>query len=108
MYSEDTNQNLKILEVEKMITVKGNTARGRELVSRAIRYEGYDLYDVYGRVSQAKASAYRDCLERCAEEGGINFRICGHCTTNFTVAWRVADGWRLETYMNSYKVLDEE
>lgn len=91
-----------------MITVKANTAKGRALLDRAIRYEGYDLYDVYGRVSYAKASAYRDCLEKCAEEGGESFRICGHCTTNFSVSWRVANGWRLETYMNSYLILNEE
>ena len=91
-----------------MEIIKGNTKKAQELRGRAIRYEGYDLYDVYGRVSGAKAQAYRECLEMCAREGGANFRICGHCTTNFTVAWRVEDGWRIETYRNSYKVLDEE
>ena len=91
-----------------MITVNGNTKRARELRSRAIRYEGYDLYDVYGRVSYAKANAWRECREMCTREGGTNFRICGHCTTNFTVAWRVANGWRLETYRNSYLILDEQ
>ena len=91
-----------------MITVRANTAKGRALLDRAIRYEGYDLYDVYGRVSYAKARAYEDCLEKCAEEGGENFRICGHCTTNFSVSWRVENGWRLETYMNSYLIKDEE
>lgn len=91
-----------------MTIVKGNTKKAEELRGRAIRYEGYDLYDVYGRVSGAKAYAYRECLEMCRQEGGTNFRICGHCTTNFSVAWRVDDGWRLETYRNSYKILDAE
>ena len=91
-----------------MITVKGNTKRAQELRGRAIRYEGYDLYDVYGRVSYYKAQAYKDCLEMCANEGGTDFRICGHCTTNFSVAWRVENGWRFETYRNSYLILDEE
>ena len=91
-----------------MITVKGNTKRAQELRGRAIQYEGYDLYDVYGRVSGAKAYAYRECLEMCANEGGERFRICGHCTTNFSVAWRVENGWRLETYRNSYLILDDK
>ena len=90
-----------------MITVQGNTKRAQELRSRAIYYEGYDLYDVYGRVSWAKANAWRECREMCTAEGGTNFRICGHCTTNFTVAWRVENGWRMETYRNSYLILDD-
>lgn len=89
-----------------MITVRANTKRGKALLDRAIRYEGYDLYDVYGRVSGAKERAWRECLEKCNEEGGLNFRICGHCTTNFSVSWRVVNGWRLETYMNSYLIYD--
>lgn len=91
-----------------MITVKGNTKKAQELRGRAIRYEGYDLYDVYGRVSRAKEYAYRECRILCDSEGGINFRVCGHCTTNFSVSWRVENGWRLETYRNSYLILDEE
>lgn len=91
-----------------MITVKGNTKRAQELRYRATNYEGYDLYDVYGRVSGAKAYAWRECREMCAREGGTDFRICGHCTTNFTVAWRVDGAWRIETYRNSFKVLDKE
>ena len=91
-----------------MTIINGNTKKAQELRGRAIRYEGHDLYDVYGRVSGAKAYAYRECREMCYREGGTNFRICGHCTTNFTVAWRVENGWRMETYRNSYLILDEE
>ena len=91
-----------------MTIVNGNTKRAQELRSRATRYEGYDLYDVYGRVSYYKAQAYRECLDMCAQENGERFRICGHCTTNFTVAWRVENGWRMETYRNSYLILDDE
>ena len=91
-----------------MTIIKGNTKRAQELRARATRYEGYDLYDVYGRVSGAKAEAWRECREMCAREGGERFRICGYCTTNFSVAWRVENGWRLETYRNSYLILDEE
>lgn len=91
-----------------MTIIKGNTQRAKELRGRAIRYEGYDLYDVYGRVSRAKDTAYDECYEMYLRENGEDFRICGHCTTNFTVAWRVENGWRMETYRNSYLILDEE
>lgn len=89
-----------------MIEVKSNTAKGEALLSRAIRYEGYELWDVYGSVSSAKIKAYRDCRKKCNDEGGTDFRICGHCISNFSVSWKVADGWRLETYRNSYKIVD--
>lgn len=86
-----------------MITVKGNTARGRELVSRAIRYEGYDLYDVYGRVSQAKASAYR--------AGAIADKTREHYETlkQFVVnAWGVDPDF-IEDFLNGeYIVIPEE
>lgn len=91
-----------------MITVRANTAKGQQLLDRAIRYEGYELLDVYGSVSYAKRNAYKECREMCEREGGSNFRICGHCSTNFSVSWRVSDGWRMETYRNSYKILDTE
>lgn len=91
-----------------MQTIKGNTKRAQELRSRALHYEGYDLYDVYGRVSRAKDTAYDECYEMYRAENGEDFRICGHCTTNFTVAWRVENGWRMETYRNSYLILDDE
>ena len=91
-----------------MITVKGNTKRAKELRGRAIRYEGYYLDDVYDRVSRAKETAYRECRLMCDSEGGHVFRVCGHCISNFSVSWRVENGWRLETYRNSYLILDDE
>ena len=91
-----------------MTNIKANTKKAEALRARATTFEGYDLYDVYGRVSGAKAYAYKECYEMYRNEDGENFRICGHCTTNFTVAWRVENGWRIETYRNSYLVLDDE
>lgn len=91
-----------------MTTVKATTAKGRALLDRATRYMGYRLSDVYGRVSRAKELAYAECMTKCYEENGYSFRICGYCTTNFSVSWRVENGWRLETYRNSYLILDEE
>jgi len=91
-----------------MIIVKGNTKRAEELRYRATNYEGNEIYDVYDRPSYRKVQALRECREMCENEGGERFRICGHCMTNFSVSWRVKNGWRLETYRNSYLILDEE
>lgn len=87
-----------------MITVLSNTARGKALLDRAIRYEGYNLWDVYERFSRAKEKAYEECINKCSEEGGYSFRICGHNTSQFTVSWQVEGGWRMETANNSYLI----
>lgn len=92
---------------EQMVTVSTRTKKGQELLSRAIRFEGTDLFDVYGRVSARKMQAYRDCEELCEAEGGEDFRICSHNTHRFSVSWKVADGWRMETADNSYHIVDD-
>ena len=88
-----------------MIIVRSNTARGKALIARAERNEGYYLWDVYGSFSKEKIKAWEKCKRLCYEEHGDEFHICTHCRDNFTVAWKVEDGWRLETYANSYKVV---
>lgn len=91
-----------------MVTVSTKTKKGRDLLGRAIRYEGYSLFDVYDSVSKAKAEAYQDCLHMCEREGGKNFRICSHSGWRFSVSWQVADGWRMETRDNSYHIIEED
>lgn len=91
-----------------MITVSTRTAKGRELLGRAICYEGYYLDDVYGSVSRAKSVAWRECLAMCEAEGGEDFRICSHNGFRFSVSWKVADGWRMETASNSYHIVRED
>ena len=76
-----------------MITVLSNTAKGRKLLDRAIRYDGYYLWDVYGRFSSKKKDAWEECLKMCSAEGGSDFRICSHNTDNFSVSWKVEKGW---------------
>ena len=88
-----------------MIIVKASTARGKALIARAQYREGYYLYDVYGAYSVAKSKAWENCRRKCYEEHGEEFHICSHGTHQFSVAWKVADGWRIETANNSYKVV---
>ena len=92
---------------EQMVTVSTRTQKGRDLLGRAIHYEGYYLDDVYGSVSKAKSVAWRECLAKCEEEGGDSFRICSHNGFRFSVSWRVSDGWRMETADNSYHIVDD-
>lgn len=91
-----------------MVKVSTKTKKGRQLLSRAICYQGYYLDDVYGSVSSAKSRAWRDCLHMCEEEGGKDFRICSHNSHRFSVSWKVADGWRMETADNSYHIIEED
>ena len=91
-----------------MVTVSTKTAKGRALLSRAICYDGYFLDDVYGSVSQAKSRAWRECLAKCEAEKGDSFRICSHNGYQFSVSWKVADGWRMETANNSYHIILED
>ena len=91
-----------------METVSTRTQRGQELLSKAIRYDGYYLDDVYGSVSKAKSVAWRECLAKCEAEGGKDFRICSHNGWAFSVSWKVADGWRMETAKNSYHIIVED
>ena len=74
------------------------------MLNRADNFEGTTLHDVYGRYSVAKQNAYNYCRELCNKENGSNFHITSYNTFGFTVAWEVADGIRIETPQNSYKI----
>ena len=89
-----------------MTILTSKTKRGQALIARAQNIEGRDLSDVYGRYSEAKSSAYLRCLVLSVLEDGTEFGIVSHNTFGFSVAWRVADGWRLETPQNSYHILE--
>ena len=70
-----------------IINVNGATKRGQELLARARRNEGNELRNVYGRWSNKKEEAMRDCKRECLEDKGTDFRIIRHCRDNFSVAW---------------------
>lgn len=95
-------------EESGMKTVKAGTKKAEKLIRRAETNEGYYLRDVYGRFSKKKQEAWQAYLAQFREEAGSDFRICSHSTSNFSVAWRVKDGWRMETVGNSYLILIEE
>lgn len=87
-----------------MKTINANTKKGQALIATAVNYEGITLDDVYGKASWQKELAWRECFYKCDAEHGKNFHICSHNTFQFSVAWEVEDGYRIETASNSYYI----
>lgn len=90
--------------------ISGATKRGQELLARAKKNEGTELYHVYGKFSSAKAQAMADCRRWCYETNGYNFHIISHNCDYFSVAWNYDDPetgelmTRIETKFNTYIV----
>lgn len=82
--------------------IKATTKKGQAMLDKALHNEGYYLHDVYGSVSHAKKDAWEHCLAQCSAEGGHNFHIISHNSFNFSVAWEIPEGVRIETASNSY------
>ena len=87
-----------------MRTIKADTKQGMKMIESAKHFEGITLDDVYGKCSFQKEVAWRECLYKCQAENGHNFHICSHNTFQFSVAWEVENGIRIETANNSYFV----
>ena len=94
-----------------MTTIKASTKKGENMMNRANYNEGYNLWEVYGRCSAEKQNAWDECLAKCDNENGYNFRIISHNTFSFSVACDVINletgefiGVRIETANNSYFV----
>ena len=85
-----------------MKVINLNTKKAQALLNGANRHAGYTLDDIYASYSCAKSSAYRWCLNKCAEEGGSDFHITSFNTFGFSVAWKTSEGVRIETPNNSY------
>ena len=68
--------------------LSGYTRKAEGIMTRARRYDGYDLGDVYGRVSQAKQRAYDEVYDmyRNSPESSF-FHIISHCASYFSVSW---------------------
>lgn len=93
-----------------MAIVNGATKRGQELLARASRNEGTELRQIYGRWSNLKENAMRECKEKCAAVNGYNFRIIGHTGWAFSVAWNFTNQdtgevmTQIETSSNTYVI----
>ena len=88
---------------------KATTRQGKNIIERANNYEGYTLYEVYGRYSKEKADSYNRCYKLYTDDSNsYNFRICSHNSFQYSVAWNtIIDGenvLRVETANNSFIV----
>ena len=90
-----------------MITVKGTTKRGNQLLARAMVNEGTYLSDVYGSFSDAKYEAWKIWFNNFnnSNEPVYAFHICSHNTFGFSVAWFTDTNMHLVTPQNHYCVI---
>lgn len=87
-----------------MEIIKMSTKRGQGFIEAYNRSDVRELGEVYRKCSSRKEHAYQDCARMMVKESGWDFRIIGHNCMQFTVAWRVEDGLRVETAYSSYLV----
>lgn len=92
-----------------MKELNASTYKGKQIIERAVVYEGDKLSDVYDRWSLNKENAYNRCFNEYLEtENGEDFSICSHNTFAFACSWfGTKDGERIiryETKDNSYLV----
>ena len=96
--------------------VKGSTVLGKQLISTGKNWEGYYLWQVYDKPSDAKKAAWNDCFEKYRNSlNAVVFGICSHNTFSFTVSWffdyvdpktgEIEPAMQVETRSNSYTVL---
>lgn len=94
-----------------MTHINAGTKRGQQFIMAHRRADARDLREVYGRWSDAKERAYRECIEwYLASNQHEDFRIISANTYGFSVAWYFVDETtgekvlRVETPSNTYFV----
>lgn len=87
-----------------MTTINKNTKRGQLYIYMYEHSKMYHIYNAYKRPSAEKVNACNDCFDMYRKEGGKGFKIISAGCQFFSVAWRVPEGLRVETYANSYLI----
>ena len=87
-----------------MKAINKNTKRGQSFINAFLNSSDIFLSDVYTTPSVNKQEAYTDSRRMFGKENGADFRIISFNTFAFSVAWKTADGLRIETASNSYIV----
>ena len=85
-----------------METINKNTKRGQQYIDAYNHSKTLGIYDAYKKPSSKKVRAYNYCHCICQREKGKDFKIISVGCQYFSVAWRVPEGLRVETYANSY------
>ena len=65
------------------------TKRDRGIVHQYLQSTSYNLNDVYGSYSKAKARAWDNCVEQMYLDGGYNLKIISSNSQIFTVGYTV-------------------
>ena len=87
-----------------MTTINKNTKKGQYYIDAYNRSKIVGIYDAYARPSSTKVRAYNYYYCICQNEKGKDFRIISTSGRFFSIAWKVPEGLRVETYGNSYLI----
>ena len=109
----------KVREIRNMLPAYNNdrrvvvlseySKRGQEILSKATKWDGSTLNQIYDRWSQEKQDAYDLAYEMYRNSrNGISFSICSHNTFGFTVSWLHDDGCTFLTKNTEYLVIFNE
>ena len=92
-----------------VVVLSEYSKKGKEIIARASRWEGYTLSQVYERPSLAKQKAYDDCYEMyCNSFKADSFGICSHNSQMFTVSWVSDNDIVYLTNKTEYHVITQE
>ena len=93
----------------RVIVLAEGTKKGDDIISKASRWEGNYLHQIYDHWSEAKQRAFDDAYEmyRNSRHGNA-FGICSHNSNMFTVSWLHDDGLTFLTSSTEYLVIFNE
>lgn len=85
--------------------VNPNTMHARSLLGRACIIDGWDLFDVYAKPSEAKQGVYDYWWNYHQNDPTANtFHIASHNTNVFTISWYTDDAVILITPTYNYYI----
>lgn len=87
-----------------METMKPTTKTGRRYLNMYARANCETIFQAYKTPSTNKTRADYFCRAQMAKENGHGYKIIAHSCHFFTVAWRTAQGLRVETPARSILV----
>ena len=87
-----------------METIKPTTKIGRRYLDMYTRANCVTLYQAYKTPSTDKTRADYQCRQQMAKENGHGYKVISFNTFHFSVAWRTAQGLRIETPARSILV----
>lgn len=87
-----------------METIKPTTKTGRRYLNMYDRANCETLFQAYKTPSTNKTRADYFCRAQMAKENGHGYRVISFNTFHFSVAWKTAQGLRIETPARSILV----